>query len=160
MDYKYRALITAPPILPNIFNYKIKFDKSLVEIVVPPYKVIESLYESDLLDILDNIDGIICGDDDINANVFKYAKSLKVISKWGTGIDSIDVEAAEKKGIKVLRVKDVFSDPVSDTVIAYILLFCRKIIEKDKLVRSYRWEKVRSFTLKEKSIGSMGSQRW
>ena len=87
----------------------------------------------------------------------KKAKKLKGISKWGTGIDSIDKKSALSLGIKVLRVKDVFADPVSDTVISYILLYSRKIIEKDKLIRSNKWEKTESYTLKEKSLGVIGS---
>ena len=156
MVYKYRALVTAPPILPKIFNYKNLFDKKSVEIVVPPYEVVECLYENELVELLKNIDGILCGDDKITENVLKQTKRLKVISKWGTGIDSIDKDAAERLGIKVLRVKDVFSEPVSDTVLAYILLFSRKIIEKNHLVRNNKWEKTESHTLKEKSLGIIG----
>ena len=156
MKYKYKALVTAPPILSAIFSYKNLFDKNLVEIVVPPYKVHEHLNENQLIELLQNIDGILCGDDAITEKVIKRAKKLKVISKWGTGIDSIDITAATKKKIKVLRVKDAFSEPVSDTVLAYILLFARKIIAKDKFVRLNKWDKIESFTLKEKSLGIIG----
>ncbi len=156
MNYKFRALITAPPILPKIFNYKDLFEKNSVEIVIPPYKVVESLNEDQLLQLLDNIDGIICGDDKLTKNVLMQMKKLKVISKWGTGIDSIDKNYAENHNIKVLRVKDIFSEPVSDTVLAYILLFSRKIIEKHNLVKNNLWEKVESYTLKEKSLGIIG----
>ena len=156
MVFKYRALVTAPPILPKIFNYKNLFDEKSVEIVVPPYEVVECLYENELVELLKNIDGILCGDDKITKNVLKQAKRLKVISKWGTGIDSIDKDVAEKLGIKVLRVKDVFSEPVSDTVLAYILLFSRNIIEKNQIVKNNKWEKTESYTLKEKSLGIIG----
>ena len=156
MIYEYRALVTAPPIIPKINNYKDIFDKKSVEIVVPPYEVVECLHENELKELLKDIDGILCGDDKITENVLKQAKRLKVISKWGTGIDSIDKDAAEMLGIKVLRVKDVFSEPVSDTVLAYILLFSRKIIEKNQLVRKNKWKKIESHTLKEKSLGVIG----
>ena len=156
MNYKYRCLVTAPPILPKIFNYKEKFDKNSVEIVVPPFKVIESLNEDQLIRSLKDIDGIICGDDMLNKQVLAQTKGLKVISKWGTGIDSIDKDFAISQGIKVLRVKDIFSEPVSDTVLAYILLFSRKIIEKHNLVKNNNWGKVESYTLKEMSLGVIG----
>ena len=156
MIYKYRVLITAPPILPKIMRYKNIFDQNSTEIIIPPFDVIESLNESQLISLLSEIDGILCGDDQITKNVLESAKRLKVISKWGTGIDSIDKINAEKLGIKVLRVKDVFSEPVSDTVLAYILLFSRKIIEKNQLVRNNKWEKTESHTLKEKSLGVIG----
>jgi len=156
MKYEYRVLVTAPPILPKIYNYKNLFDKKSVEIVVPPYEVVECLYENELKELLKDTDGILCGDDKITENVLKQTNKLKVISKWGTGIDSIDKDAAERLGIKVLRVKDVFSEPVSDTVLAYILLFSRKIIEKNQIVKNNKWEKTESHTLKEKSLGIIG----
>ena len=156
MIYKYRVLITAPPILPKIMRYKNIFDQNSTEIIIPPFDVIESLNESQLISLLSEIDGILCGDDQITKNVLESAKRLKVISKWGTGIDSIDKINAEKLGIKVLRVKDVFSEPVSDTVLAYILLFSRKIIEKNNLVKNHEWKKTESYTLKEKSLGIIG----
>ena len=86
----------------------------------------------------------------------QHQKKLKVISKWGTGIDSIDKDYAENHNIKVLRVKDIFSEPVSDTVLAYILLFSRKIMEKHYLVKNNKWSKIESHTLKEKSLGIIG----
>ena len=156
MNFKYRVLITAPPIIPNIFNYKDLFDKENIEIVLPPFRVVESLKEAELIELLKNIDAILCGDDELNNNVFKETRKLKVISKWGTGIDSIDKSAAEKNGIKVLRVKDVFSEPVSDSVLAYVLLFCRRIMEKNYLVKNDKWEKVESYALNETSLGIIG----
>ena len=60
-------------------------------------------------------------------------------------------------GIKVSNVNNVFADPVSETVLSYILLHCRKILEKDRLVRNDKWEKVDSYTLKEKSLGVIGA---
>ena len=156
MKYKFKALVTAPPILPKIFDYVDLFNDKSVEIIIPPFDVIESLNESQLISLLSEIDGILCGDDQITKNVLESAKRLKVISKWGTGIDSIDKINAEKLGIKVLRVKDVFSEPVSDTVLAYILLFSRKIIEKNNLVKNHEWKKTESYTLKEKSLGIIG----
>ena len=75
---KYKALITAPPILPKIYNYQDLFDRESVEIVIPPYKVEESLDERKLLKLITDVDGILCGDDEISANVLKKAKKLKV----------------------------------------------------------------------------------
>ena len=138
MIYKYRALITAPPILPKIMTYKNIFDENSTEIIIPPFNVVESLNEDQLISLLSDIDGILC-DDEISEKVLEQAKRLKVISKWGTGIDSIDKIAALKHSIKVLRVKDVFAEPVSDTVLAYIFIYSRKIIEKDELVRNNKF---------------------
>ena len=154
-SYNYKVLVTAPPILPKLNNYRKLFEEKSIELITPD-NIIESLSSKDLIPIISDIDGILCGDDEIDEKVILAAKKLKVISKWGTGIDSIDSDFAMKKGIKVCRVKDIFSEPVTDSVLAYILIFCRKIFEKDSIVRDNKWEKVESFTLKEKTIGIIG----
>ena len=61
-------------------------------------RVNERLSEEELLEVVTDIDGIICGDDRITERVLAAAPRLKVISKWGTGIDSIDAEAAARQG--------------------------------------------------------------
>ena len=86
----------------------------------------------------------------------RKSKNLKVISKWGTGIDSIDSITAKKLKISVLRVVDVFAAPLSDTVLAYILMISRKINEKDFVVRNDNWSKIPSFTLSERTLGIVG----
>ena len=54
------------------------------------------------------------------------APRLKVISKWGTGIDSIDQQAAARLGIRVGRTPNAFTLPVADTVLGYMLAFARR----------------------------------
>ena len=64
-------------------------------------KTKQGLNEIQLKKIIHKYDGLICGDDQINKNVIDSAKNLKVISKWGTGVDSIDVGYVKKKRIKI-----------------------------------------------------------
>ena len=72
-------------------------------------------------------DGTICGDDRYTPEVIRQrAPRLKVISKWGTGIDSIDKEAAEALGMQVFRTTNAFTVPVSDSVMGYMLAFARR----------------------------------
>jgi hypothetical protein len=60
--------------------------------------------EADLLKYAGEFDGTICGDDCYTGRVIKAcAPRLKVISKWGTGIDSIDAEACSRNEIKIGR---------------------------------------------------------
>ena len=59
-------------------------------------QVNERLSEEELLGHISDIDGVICGDDAFTEKVMLAAPRLKVISKWGTGIDSIDQDAAKR----------------------------------------------------------------
>ena len=64
--------------------------------------VIERMSEKEILSYAGEFDGTICGDDQYTENVIKQcAPRLKVISKWGTGIDSIDKKTADAVGITV-----------------------------------------------------------
>lgn len=116
----------------------------------------ERLEEVDLLPIIETYDGILCGDDRITKKVIDAALHLKVIVKWGTGIDSIDKEYAESKGIKVCRTPNAFTEPVSDTTLGLILNEVRGIVRNDRVVKSGGWDKPQGYMVREKIVGIIG----
>ena len=59
-----------------------------------------SVNEDQLLKVIEKYDGLICSDDEITKKVLDKAVNLKVISKWGTGIDSINKNYAKQKKLK------------------------------------------------------------
>src|SRR3954462_6224378 len=65
--------------------------------------IVQQMEETELADLIEGFDGMIAGDDQITAMVLDRANRLKVISKWGVGIDGIDIDAAEARGISVTR---------------------------------------------------------
>ena len=81
---------------------------------------------------------------------------LKVISKWGTGIDSIDKQAALSLGVKVGNTPNAFTQPVADSVLGYILIFARKLPWLDRSMKEGIWEKVPGVSLGECSLGVIG----
>ncbi|GAH75542.1 unnamed protein product, partial [marine sediment metagenome] len=121
---------------------------------LPPVK--ERLSEAELVPIIEKYDGIICGDDSFTKKVLQKAKKLKVIVKWGTGIDSIDQEAAKHLGIPVYNTPNAFSEPVSDTVMGFVLSFSRNISRSDQMMKSGGWEKILCYSLSEQTIGIIG----
>jgi len=151
---KMKVLITAPYIQPVINRYQTLFAERGIEIVIP--EVHERLEESELLGLIDDVDGVICGDDRFTEKVLERARKLKVISKWGTGIDSIDRDSAARKGIRVFNTPDAFSIPVADTVIGYILCFARRLLELDRELRTGKWRKSVSQSVTECTLGVIG----
>ncbi len=145
-------LISAPNFQKDYPKLKRYFKNS--KVILP--KVIEKLSEEELLPIIDKFDGVICGDDEFTSCVIDKAKRLKVIVKWGTGINSIDVAYAHKKGIVVHNSPNAFTEPVSDTVIGFILSFARNIPKNDKIMKKGIWKKIEGYSLCEKSIGIIG----
>jgi D-3-phosphoglycerate dehydrogenase len=150
----WRVLVSAPYFLPVIEEYRQQLLDEGVELI--PATVHERLSEEELLAVIGDIDGIICGDDRLTERVLEAAPRLKVISKWGTGIDSIDKAAAEKRGIAVCRTPNAFTLPVADTVLGYILCFARQLPWMDRDIRAAIWHKRPSVSLSESTLGVIG----
>ena len=150
----WRVLISAPYLLPVLDQFRSRLEREGVEIVTIPVR--ERLSEDELLPIIATIDGAICGDDRYCERVLREARRLKVISKWGTGIDSIDVVAATRLGIRVCNVPDAFTDPVADSVLGYVLAFARKLPWMDRDIRDGHWRKLDAISLRECTLGVIG----
>lgn len=149
-----KVLVSAPYIQPIIDRFQALFDANDIELVLPPVR--ERLSEEELLQWIGDIDGVICGDDRFTEHVLREAPRLKVISKWGTGVDSIDITACNDLGITVLNTPNAFSEPVADTVLGYVLCFSRQLLRMDRDMRSGRWEKPSTLSLSECTLGVIG----
>jgi len=150
----WKVLVSAPYMLAVIDRFRERLKAENVELI--PANVKERLSENELLEIVGDIDGIICGDDRITERVLDAAPCLKVISKWGTGIDSIDSKAAALRGIPVYRTRNAFSEPVADTVLGYMLGFARQLTRMDQDIRSGKWKKPMLVSLNECVLGVVG----
>ena len=151
---RWRVLITAPYAMPIIDRFHAALKRHDIEVIVG--EVRERLSEDELLPLVGEIDGIICGDDAFTQRVLAAAPHLRVISKWGTGIDSIDCEAAEEHGIRVCNTPNAFSEPVADTVYAHLLSFARRVPSSDRQMKKGAWEKPQLVTLGERVLGVVG----
>lgn len=130
------------------------FDAHSIETVMPT--VHERMSEEELLACIADIDGAICGDDKFTAKVLAAAPKLKVLSKWGTGIDSIDREEAARRGIAVRNTPNAFTDAVADLTMGFMLSFARQIPWASEDIRGGIWEKRPGFALHERVLGIVG----
>jgi D-3-phosphoglycerate dehydrogenase len=120
-------------------------------------RVEERLTEDELLAFAGQVDGVVCGDDAFTARVLEaFAPRLKIVSKWGTGIDSIDLQAAKRLGISVGNTPGAFAHPVGDSVLAYILAFARRGPWMNRAMKAGRWEKIPGRALRECTLGVVG----
>ncbi len=154
MKYKYKALISAPYFQPIAEQFRDQFEKEGIEMIIP--KVNERLSEEELLAVIGNIDAMLCGDDRVTRKVMENAPKLKVLSKWGTGIDSLDQVAAKEFNILIKNTVNAFTIPVADSVLGYILCFARDIINLDREMRQGIWSKKMTYTLGERTLGIVG----
>jgi D-3-phosphoglycerate dehydrogenase / 2-oxoglutarate reductase len=151
---KYKVLISAPYLQPFIERFRPFFEANEIEIVVPV--VNERLEEDELIKYAHDVDGIIAGDDRVTKKVLDNTPKLKVISKWGTGIDSLNKPLCETYGVVIRNTPNAFTIPVSDTVLGYILNFSRNLSLMTEAMREGEWKKIPGKALHECSLGVIG----
>jgi D-3-phosphoglycerate dehydrogenase len=148
-------LLTAPYMIPFRDRFQPVFEHYGLEVIQPD--VAERMEEDDLLAYAGQFDGTICGDDRYSARVIEAClPRLKVISKWGTGIDSIDKEFANAHGVLVGNTPNAFTVPVADTVLGYMLAFARRQPWMDAAMKRGEWRKLPGRALGECTLGVVG----
>lgn len=88
---------------------------------------------------------------------------LKVVSNFGVGYDSIDVAAAEARGVTVCNTPDVLNEEVADTALALLLMTVREMTQAESYLRAGRWVKEGDYpltsSLRDRSVGVIGLGR-
>lgn len=149
------VLISAPYMLPFMQRFTPVLTRLGMRVIIPD--VHERLSEEELLRYAGQFDGTICGDDRYTRRVIQACHPrLKVISKWGTGIDSIDQEAAAEFGVGVRNTPNAFTVPVAESVLGYMLSFARRFGTMDSAMKAGEWKKISGYTLSEKTLGVVG----
>lgn len=149
------VLVSAPYMLPIIDRYRPLLEQYGIELLLTPVE--ERLNESDLLALAGKFDGTLCGDDQYTERVLEAcAPRLKVISKWGTGIDSINRPTAARLGIMVGNMPNAFTLPVTDSVFGYMLAFARRQPDLDRAMKQGVWKKIPGRALSECTLGVIG----
>jgi lactate dehydrogenase-like 2-hydroxyacid dehydrogenase len=99
----------------------------------------------------------------LDARVFSQLSQLGLVANYGVGYDAINIEDAEKHGIKVTNTPDVLNDDVADLAVGMMLAQSRAIVAGDHWVRSGTWAKGHSIALNRKltggSVGIVGLGR-
>lgn len=115
--------------------------------------------ENVLLDIIDRFDGIICGDDEITRAVIEKGANgkLRIISKYGIGLDKIDLEAAKDLNMPVTNCPGVNQVTVAEHVFALLLSYIKNIIPENQIVQNQQWVRLIGYELNGKTIGVLGT---
>ncbi|KPL07082.1 hypothetical protein AMJ86_05990 [bacterium SM23_57] len=145
--------------IPIVDQFKPVLDHYGIELILPT-GIEERMNEEDILKYAGQFDGTICGDDLYTPEVIEACvPRLKVISKWGTGIDSIHKDSCAKHGVKIGNTINAFTGPVADTVLGYLLAFARRQPWMDRSMKAGVWDKISSMALSELTLGVVGVGR-
>jgi len=114
--------------------------------------------EEVLLPIIQNYDAVICGDDEYTKNVLEKGQQgrLKYISKYGVGLDKVDLNAAKKLGIPVTNCPGVNQVSVSEHVLALLFTFEKNIHLHNETTKKGSWKRVTGNEIQGKTIGIIG----
>ncbi len=117
------------------------------------------LKEKIMIDIIDQFEGIICGDDEITRAVIEKGASskLKIISKYGIGLDKVDIEAAKEFNIPVTNCPGVNQITVAEHVFALLLAYLKNIIIEHEIVQNHQWVRHIGYELNGKTLGILGT---
>lgn len=142
-----------------MLNERDRFDAVLRKRGLEPIwpEVNQFMDEAQCMSLAGEFDGWLAGDDQITAQVLKAClPRLKVISKWGTGIDSIDLGAAKSMAVPVCNSPGAFGDAVSEYAMGLLLAATRGLARTDRMIRQGEWPKGRFPGLTGKTMGVIG----
>ncbi len=115
------------------------------------------LNEADTLALVGDVDGYICGDDLITRAVLEKAlPRLKVLSKYGVGVDKIDIAAATELRIPVCYTPGVNQTTVAEHCIALMLAMAKNLVEEIQYVRAGTWKRLIGNEILGKTLGIIG----
>lgn len=124
------------------------------QVITNPYKRI--LTKEEMMLLIEDVDAVILGVDPMDQDVIDKAKKLKSISKYGVGLDNVDVAYAKQKGIDVSITLGANARSVAEYTVGLMLAVCRKIVSIDQQCRQKDWSKNKTINLYQKTIGLIG----
>ncbi len=153
---KYRILVAYP-----IYQDAIQRLEEVATVKGPFPKRVYT--EEELVRDLHGVDAVISGGEKFSAGVIEATDRLKVIGRFGVGLDNVDLDAATRKGVFV-TITPVLAETCADLTFGLILALARRIVEVDSAVRSGGWETekfagrdVHGATLGISGLGRIGS---
>lgn len=119
------------------------------------------LTEDQLLPLIADYDAVICGDDDYTEQVLKagYSGKLRILSKYGIGLDHIDLNTARKLGIQVANTPGVNHTTVAEHTFAHILAFSRNYVQEVEYVKNGQWKRITGHEISGKQLAIFGLGR-
>jgi D-3-phosphoglycerate dehydrogenase / 2-oxoglutarate reductase len=119
----------------------------------------KKLTEDELTEIVTDFDVIIAGTEMITSKVMDRAKNLKMISRVGIGLDSVDLVSAKERGIIVSYTPDAPSPAVAELTFGLIFSLLRSIHVSNSQLHEGKWYRFFGRRLSEVTLGIIGVGR-
>lgn len=115
--------------------------------------------EAELAAALPDAVGYLAGVEWVSAGLLSVAVRLKVISRNGTGVDNVDLDAARRAGITVCRAEGANARGVAELAFGHVLAAARSIPRADAALKAGRWAREKGLELEGKTLGVIGCGR-
>ncbi len=109
-----------------------------------------------LLDFLKDADGVVIGLEVLSADIVHGLPDLKIVSKFGVGVDNIDIECCEECGIKIGWTPGVNRVSVAEMTLAFMIMLVRNIYTTSLQLKDGVWNKSGGSNLQGKTVGIIG----
>lgn len=129
--------------------------KAGCEVVLNPFGRL--LSEDELISLGGDADGIIGGLDPFTRRVLEGCPRLKAISRYGVGVNNVDLAYATARGIVVTNTPGANSSAVAELAIALIMAAARRVCCSDRAIRQGSWRQYHGMQLSGKTIGIIGT---
>ncbi|MEN4044801.1 phosphoglycerate dehydrogenase [Sulfurimonas sp. NWX367] len=112
--------------------------------------------QDELIEYIKDAEALIVGLEPVNEEVLQHCKNLKIISKYGVGLNNIDKEACKKRGIAIGWTGGVNRLSVAEMALGFMLMFSRNLFMTTNELKSGVWNKSGGFQLSGKTVGIVG----
>lgn len=149
-----RLLVTPTSYGKNDSRLKTELEAQVGQVIYNPTG--KPLTSDEVAKLLRGIDGYIAGLDCIDANALKNADRLKVIARYGVGVDQVNLVAAKEKGIVVTNTPGANSVSVAELALGLMLALARQIPDAVGAVHQGKWPRYAGISLEGKTVGILG----
>jgi len=149
-----RVLVTPRSFGRHDPQLKTELEATVGEVIYNPYG--RSLTSSEVQELLPGCDGYIAGLDTIDQAALEAADRLRVIARYGVGVDRVDLEAAREKGIVVTNTPSANSTSVAELAIGLMLSLARMIPLANQETRAGKQPRIQGVSLEGKVVGLLG----
>lgn len=116
----------------------------------------ERFSKNELITFIDDADGIIVGLENIDSEVLNSCHNLKIVSKYGVGLNNIDLEECKKRNIAIGWTGGVNKLSVAEMTLGYMLMLCRNLFLTSNQLKKGTWNKSGGIQLSNRKIGIIG----
>lgn len=149
-----KVLVTATNYSRNCVEAKALLGANGIEVVENTFG--RPLKPQEIAEVIGDVDGVIAGADTWDEEVFKRAPKLKVIARFGTGCDWVDIAGARRHGIQVTNAPGANANAVADLAISFLLAMMRNLVSFNESVRRGVWDRFVGYELDGKTVGLLG----